>query len=67
MGFINDIIYEQNMELLERIALDMFDSGENRKLFIKKYHKKNFSYLNNVKKDIIPEYHKKFSRLMRLN
>ena len=65
MGFINDIIYEQNRSLLETIANDLFDSEENKKIFIDKYHKKNFSYLNNVKKDVNPNYIKKFERVMR--
>lgn len=65
MGFINDIIYEQNRSLLETIANDLFDSEENKKIFIGKYHKKNFSYLNNVKKNVIPNYIKKFERVVR--
>lgn len=65
MTFINEIIYAQNLELLSRISKDMFDSDENRKDFIEKYHKKNFSFLKIVKKNPIHEHGIKFERLMR--
>tara|TARA_B110000495_G_C22976868_1_gene573870 strand:+ start:1162 stop:1365 length:204 start_codon:yes stop_codon:yes gene_type:complete len=65
MNFINEIIYEQNLELLSRISNDMFDSNENRKMFIEKYHKKNFSFLKIVKKNPVQEHNIKFERIMR--
>jgi|TARA_Y100000996_G_scaffold7602_1_gene6459 hypothetical protein len=62
-SFLEEIIYEQNKEFLENIATEMYDSEENRKLFIQKYHKKNFSVLIQVNKDQINSQKKKCNRL----
>jgi hypothetical protein len=62
-SFLEEIIYEQNKEFLEKIASEMYDSEENRKIFIKKYHKKNFSVLIQVNKDQINSQKKKCNRL----
>ena len=41
----------------------MFDSVENRKLFIEKYHKKNYSLFIKVNKDQIKSQKKKSDKL----
>jgi len=65
--FLEEIIYEQNKELLLRVANKMFDSEENKILFIKKYHKKNYSRFIQDTKDRIKSQEKKIQRLLRLN
>ena len=55
---IKEYIYEQNHELLQRIANDKYVDDKDKGDFIKKYHKKNFSYFKPVTKDIVPEYTK---------
>ena len=55
---IKGYIYEQNHELLQRIANDKYVDDKDKDDFIKKYHKKNFSYFKPVTKDIVPEYTK---------
>tara|TARA_Y100000389_G_C17148491_1_gene358447 strand:- start:275 stop:475 length:201 start_codon:yes stop_codon:yes gene_type:complete len=59
MDTIKEIIYKDNKAFLEMIAKDMYnDSQEDIDLFIKKYHKKNFTYLSSSIND--PKYrHKK--------
>ena len=41
MDILRDVIYEQNKDLLEIIANDMYIEQEDKEKFIKKYHKKN--------------------------
>lgn len=67
MSFIKEIIYKQNYDLLTRISKDMFDSEENRKIFILKYHKKNYSIVNKSNKDTFNTYNKKVNKIMRKN
>jgi len=55
---IKEYIYEQNHELLQRIVNDKYVDNKDKDDFIKKYHKKNFSYFKPVTKDIVPEYTK---------
>jgi len=62
-NFLEEIIYEQNKELLIEISIEMFDSVENRKLFIEKYHKKNYSLFIKVNKDQIKSQKKKSDKL----
>ena len=64
-NILQRIIQSQNLELLIRIADDHFTDKEDHKRFIEKYHKENFSYLQDVKKDPIKQYRKKYDRLMR--
>ena len=56
MDVIRDIIYTQNKDLLCRIANDMYNDECEKIEFIKKYHKKNFTYLQTVKKDPIKKH-----------
>jgi hypothetical protein len=64
-NILSRFIYEQNKDLLERIAKDKFTTDEERHGFIKKYHKLNYAHLNTVKKDNLESYQKKFARVMR--
>ena len=57
-GIIKEYIYEQNLELLQKISDDKYDDDKQKEEFIKKYHKKNFSYFKPVTKDVVPEYTK---------
>tara|TARA_B110000285_G_scaffold178888_1_gene201310 strand:+ start:604 stop:810 length:207 start_codon:yes stop_codon:yes gene_type:complete len=62
--FLKNIIYLQNKELLNRIANDNFNDKLERNDFIKKYHKKNFSHLIEVKRDNSKKESIKINRLM---
>ena len=53
MDILRDIIYIQNLELLQRIADDMYIDIDDKDTFIQKYHKKNFTFLHQEKKDRI--------------
>ena len=63
--FLKNIIYLQNHELLKRIANDNFKEELDKEDFIKKYHKKNFAHLIEVKRDNSEKDEKKIKRLMR--
>ena len=62
--FLKTVIYIQNNELLTRIANDNFNDESEKQDFIKKYHKKNFSHLIEVKRDNSVKDSKKIYRLM---
>ena len=64
-NIISRFIYEQNNELLKRIANDRFSTVEERDDFVKKYYKKNYSYVNTIKKDNQEIYNRKNERVMR--
>lgn len=64
-NILSRFIREQNKELLERIANDRFTTDEEKKEFISKYHKINYSHLDKMKKDDVESYKKKFERVMR--
>ena len=63
--FVKHLIYFQNHEILKRISEDKFATEEERANFIQKYHKKNFSYLHEVKRDTSERDQKRFNKLMR--
>ena len=42
---LRDIIYDQNKELLIRIANDHYESDEEKKAFMQEFHKKNYAYV----------------------
>lgn len=65
MKILEKLIFKQNMELLERIANDKFKKQEEKEDFIKKYHKKGYTYLNIVKKSQSEIQKKKYNRVMR--
>ena len=58
MDILRDIIYQQNYDLLQKIGNDKFNDDQQKKDFIQKYHKKNFSYMKPITKNIIPQYTK---------
>ena len=51
MDILKDIINIQNLELLQRIADDMYVDDVEKQDFIDKYHKKNFGIIIPIKKD----------------
>ena len=59
MDILRDIIHIQNLDLLQRIANDMYIDIEDKEMFIQKYHKKNFTFLHQEKKDRVLVYTKK--------
>ena len=65
MDILREVIYEQNKELLERIANDKYNDECDKEEFMNKYLKKNFTYLNVVKKDPTPKYVKKLIRCVK--
>ena len=65
MKIIQKLIFQQNLELLRRIADDKFKLEDEKKEFIKKYHKRGYTHLNIVKKEQISIQDKKYKRVMR--
>ena len=64
MDILKDVIYEQNKELLTRIANDKYNHEDEKDKFMKKYLKKNFTHINVVRKDPTPKYEKSMKRLL---
>ena len=64
MDILKDVIYEQNKEMLTRIANDKYIDDIDKDKFMKKYLKKNFTHLNVVRKDPTPKYEKSVKRLL---
>tara|TARA_Y100000389_G_scaffold191631_1_gene218103 strand:+ start:3083 stop:3307 length:225 start_codon:yes stop_codon:yes gene_type:complete len=64
-NILRDIIFEQNKELLTRIANDHFESDEEKESFMKEFHKKNFAYVHVGKSSKLEEYDRKIKRIMR--
>lgn len=62
MDILRDVMYEQNKELLTRIANDKYNDGADKEEFMNKYLKKNFTHLNVVRKDTT---HKNIKKLIR--
>lgn len=62
MNILSRIIYEQNKDLLKKIADDNFSEEDDKTKFISKYHKLNYTHLNILKKDDLESYKKKFER-----
>ena len=65
MDIIKEVIYDQNRELLERIANDKYTDQIDKNQFMDKYLKKNFTHLNVVKRDPAPKYVKKLIRCVK--
>ena len=53
---IKEYIYEQNYDLLKKIADDKYLDDKDKNNFINKYHKKNYSYFQPVTKDVVVDY-----------
>ena len=64
MDILKDVIYEQNKEMLTRIANDKYNDEIDKDKFMKKYLKKNFTHINVVRKDPTPKYEKSIKRLL---
>jgi len=64
-NILRDIIFEQNKELLTRIANDHFEGDEEKEEFMKEFHKKNFAFVNVSKSSHSKEYERKVKRAMR--
>ena len=65
MDILRDIIHIQNLDLLQRIANDMYIDIEDKEMFIQKYHKKNFTFLHQEKKDRVLSYTKKLRKCVK--
>ena len=65
MKLLQKLIFQQNLELLQRIAGDKFKLEYEKEDFIKKYHKSGYTHLNIVKKDQSSIQGKKYKRVMR--
>lgn len=65
MDIIQVIIYEQNKQFLQKIADDMYVTNEDKELFLKKYHKKHFSYFQVIKQDKTESYQKTIHRCVK--
>lgn len=63
---LKDIIYDQNKELLIRISNDHYESDEEKKAFIKEFHKKNYAYVHEMKSSKVEEYERKIKRILDL-
>ena len=51
MDLIREVIFEQNKDLLSKIAEDFYSDMKTEQIdFIYKYNKKNFTYMQPVKK-----------------
>ena len=61
---LKDVIYEQNKEMLTRIANDKYIDDIDKDKFMKKYLKKNFTHINVVRRDPTPKYEKSMRRLL---
>ena len=62
---LNQIIYEQNKDFLQRIADGQFVDEDQKQQFIQTYHKKNFSFISTKTKDSFPKYEKTVTRLTK--
>ena len=64
MDILREVIYEQNKEMLTRIANDKYNHDAEKDKFMKKYLKKNFTHINLVRRDPTPKYEKSMRRLL---
>lgn len=62
---LNKIIVEQNKNLLKKIADDNFFNEDDKKKFINKYSKLNYTLLQVVKKDTLPEHEKRLNNIIK--
>jgi hypothetical protein len=66
MDVIRKLIDEQNKDLLNIIAEDFFpDMKKEQEEFIYNYHKKNFTYMKKVIKDIKPMNEKRLKKILK--
>ena len=66
MDILKELIFNQNTDLLKRLADDFYpDMKEEQSEFINKYNKKNFTYLRPVKRDLNNAYEKRLNKIMK--
>ena len=66
MDFIREAMFEQNKDLLMKIADDFYPKMiEEQKDFIYKYNKKNFTYMQPVKKDLTFYNQKRLNKILK--
>ena len=66
MNILSRIIYEQNKDLLKKIADDNFSEEDDKTKFISKYHKLNYAHLNTLKKDDLESYKRSLKGIVAL-
>lgn len=64
-NILNKIIIEQNRNLLKKIAEDNFFNEDDKNNFINKYSKLNYTLLQVVKKEILPEHEKRLNNIFK--
>ena len=66
MDLLREVIYEQNKDLLRKIAEDFYSDMKTEQIdFIYKYNKKNFTYMQHVKKDLDKINKKKINKILK--
>ena len=66
MDLIREAIFEQNKELLKIISIDFYPKMlEEQHDFIYKYNKKNFTYMQPVKKDLTNYNQKRLNKILK--
>ena len=66
MDLLREVIFEQNKDLLRKIAEDFYsDMKTEQTEFIYKYNKKNFTYMQPVKKDLDKINEKKINKILK--
>jgi hypothetical protein len=65
MDTLNQIIYEQNKDFLQKIADGQYVDEDQKQHFIQTYLKRNFSFISQKTKDMFPKYEKTVSRLTK--
>tara|TARA_B100000902_G_C26780755_1_gene654944 strand:- start:118 stop:318 length:201 start_codon:yes stop_codon:yes gene_type:complete len=66
MDLLREVIYEQNKDLLRKIANDFYPNMiDEQQEFIYKYNKKNFTYMQPVKKDLTIYNQKRLNKILK--
>ena len=66
MDLLREVIYEQNKDLLRKIANDFYPNMiDEQQEFIYKYNKKNFTYMQPVKKDLTIYNQKRLNKIFK--
>ena len=66
MDFIRETLYKQNNTLLKQIAEDFYPNMlREQEEFIYKYNKKNFTYMQPVKKDLTIYNQKRLNKILK--
>ena len=66
MDFIRETLYKQNNTLLKQISEDFYPNMlPEQEEFIYKYNKKNFTYMQPVKKDLTIYNQKRLNKILK--